>query len=1174
MKLQLNPLSFRSIVYLTLAGFGISSCDTKKETLFKRLDSGVTGIHFNNRIEHGDTLSVIDFEYMYNGAGVAIGDLNNDGLQDLFFTGNMVSSKLYLNRGNMQFEDITEKSGTATKTWANGVTMADFNQDGHLDIFLSVGGNRFTPEEQRNNLLFINNGNLTFTESASAYGLDDRGFGVHTALIDYDLDGDLDVYMLRNSFVNYSRNMSRPRMINGEAYSTDKLFRNNGNNTYTEVSREAGILIEGFGLGVNICDINDDGWPDVYVSNDFLSNDLIWINNQNGTFTNQAAKLLKHQTFNAMGNDVADYNNDGLVDIVVVDMLPEDNKRWKLTPRGNNYDEFEKGLRLGYEPQYIRNTLQLNNGNGTFSEVGQLAGIEATEWSWSALLADFDHDGWKDLFISNGYGKDITNQDFIVYGEEGQTMGLPAATKKERQDLLNKIPGVKLSNYIYRNNKDLTFTDETKSWGFDFPTYSNGAAYGDLDNDGDLDLVINNIDDEATVMENTLYHTGDGKEKMFLRLKFKGTEMNRDGYGVKVKLFQNGLQQLQMFSPWRGYLSTVEPFLHFGLETSLVDSLHIIWPDGRTQKLQQIKGGQTLTIKHEEAQMPSKKLTPEGKETLFTESTVEAGIIFKHHENEFIDFKVQPALPRMHSRNGPGLAVADLNGDQLEDFVVGAASGSSVKIFFQNTEGKFKPQSLTASDTLMETLGLLLFDADGDRDEDLYVVAGGSEHEKGSVQYQDKLFLNDGHGLFSLASGALPSEVSSGSCAIAADYDLDGDLDVLVGGRVSPREYPLPSNSMLLRNDSKGDKVSFTDVTDEIFPSLKEQGMVCAALWTDVDQDGWPDLATAGEFTPIVIHFNKKGRFEDSEEIKSSRGWWNSLTPIDLDKDGDVDLVAGNLGMNSHFKASPDEPLCVHAKDFNGDGRIDPMMSYYVQGENHLGHPRDVLIDQINSMRARFRSFKVFSETTFEESFLPEELEGAYVVCAETFQNSFLENMGKGKFQLKPLPLEAQTAPVYGVVTDDFNADGNPDILAIGNSYSPEVISGRDDASIGWMLNGDGKGNLKSNSVNQSGFMVDGDGKALVRITVAGKPWVLASQNNASLKAFRINQSNEILWPQANETTALVILEDGSKIRYEFFRGNSYLSSGSRGLLLPGGAVTVIFSDFKGKTREIKTGKK
>jgi len=1152
----------------------LSSCGAKKETLFKRLDSNTTGIHFNNRIEHGDTLSVIDFEYMYNGAGVAIGDINNDGLQDLFFTGNMVSSKLYLNRGNMQFEDITEKSGTTTKTWANGVTMADFNQDGHLDIFLSVGGNRFTPEEQRNNLLFINNGNLTFTESAAAYGLDDRGFGVHTAMIDYDLDGDLDVYMLRNSFVNYSRNMSRPRMTNGEAYSTDKLFRNNGNNTFTEVSREAGILIEGFGLGVNVCDINEDGWPDVYVSNDFLSNDLIWINNQNGTFTNQASKLLKHQTFNAMGNDVADYNNDGLVDIVVVDMLPEDNKRWKLTPRGNNYDEFEKGLRLGYEPQYIRNTLQLNNGNGTFSDIGQLAGMEATEWSWSALLADFDHDGWKDLFISNGYGKDITNQDFIVYGEEGQTMGLPAATKKERQDLLNKIPGVKLSNYIYRNNKDLTFTDETKSWGFDFPTYSNGAAYGDLDNDGDLDLVINNIDEEATIMENRLYKDGETIEKKFLRLKFNGTQNNRNGYGVKVRMFQGGLQQFQMLSPWRGYLSTVEPFLHFGLETTLVDSLHITWPDGKIQKLEQVKGGKTLVINHTDAQLAPKNLSTETKQTLFTEVTTDAGINFRHRENEFIDFKVQPAIPRMHSRNGPGLAVADLNGDQLEDFVVGAASGSTIKIFFQTTDGKFKEQQLTAPDTLTETLGLLLFDADSDQDEDLYVVAGGSEHEKGSPLYQDKLFLNDGKGIFSLAPNALPSELNSGSCATAADFDLDGDLDVFVGGRISPREYPLPSRSMLLRNDSKDGRAIFTDITEEFFPTLKDQGMVCAAVWTDANQDGWPDLVTAGEFTPIVIHYNGKGRFENSAEVKSSRGWWNSLVPGDLDKDGDIDLFAGNLGMNSHFKASTDEPLCIHAKDFNGDGRIDPMMSYYVQGENYLGHPRDVLIDQINSMRARFRSFKVFSEATFEQSFLPEELDDAYVVCAETFQNSYLENNGEGKFQLKPLPLEAQTAPIYGMVTDDLDGDGNPDLLAIGNSYSPEVISGRDDASIGWMLKGDGKGNLKSTSVNQSGFMVDGDGKALVRITVAGKPWVLASQNNGSLKAFRINQSTDIITPQSNEHVATVTLVDGTKIRYEFFKGNSYLSSGSRGLLLPGGTATVIFSDFKGKTREIKTGKK
>src|SRR6267378_4413863 len=491
-------LTIRFLIYV--APLALFQCSNHSDKLFTSASSEITGIHFSNTITIGDSLTLNGFEYIYNGGGVAVGDINNDGLEDIYFTGNMVSSRLYLNKGNLKFEDITEEAKVGTSTWANGVSMVDINQDGFKDIYVSVGGTRYTPEKDRANLLFINNGDGTFTESAVQYGLADSGFGIQSTFFDYDRDGDLDMYLLRNAFVSYSRNTARPKAVHGEGVSNDKLFRNNGNQTFTDVTKEAGIVIEGFGLGVTVADINEDGWPDVYVSNDFLTNDLMWINNQNGTFTNKAGQYLKHQTFNGMGNDVADYNNDGKVDIVVLDMLPEDNKRWKLTPRGNSYDKFQSTLLMGYEPQYVRNTLQLNNGNGTFSEIGQIAGIEATDWSWSALFADFDNDGLKDLFITNGYVKDITNLDFIVYGDTAQ-MGLPAATDKESQTLLNELPGIKVHNYIYKNRGDLTFADESESWGMAVPTYSNGAAYADLDNDGDLDLVVNNTDDEATIWE-------------------------------------------------------------------------------------------------------------------------------------------------------------------------------------------------------------------------------------------------------------------------------------------------------------------------------------------------------------------------------------------------------------------------------------------------------------------------------------------------------------------------------------------------------------------------------------------------------------------------------------------------------------------------------------------------
>ncbi|HEX8037996.1 MAG TPA: VCBS repeat-containing protein, partial [Chryseosolibacter sp.] len=541
-----------NFLLLVLLATVMFRCADKPEKLFQALPSEKTGITFSNTFTYSDTLSVLDFEYMYNGGGVAVGDINNDGLQDIYFTGNMVSSRLYLNKGNLRFEDVTEKAGVGTSKWANGVSMVDINQDGFRDLYVCMGGNRNTPEKDRINVLFINNGDGTFTESARKYGLDDSGYAIQSTFFDYDRDGDLDLYLLRNSFVSYHRNTSRPKQIHGEAYSTDRLFRNNGDQTFTDVSKEAGITIEGFGLGVEIADINEDGWPDVYVSNDFITNDLLYINNHDGTFSNRIGQYLKHQTFNGMGTDLADYNNDGKVDIFVLDMLPEDNKRWKLTPRGNTYDEFQNGIRLGYEPQYIRNTLQLNNGNGTFSEIGQLAGVEATEWSWAALFADYDNDGYKDLFITNGYGKDVTNLDFIVYGERAESMGLDEKSRKERQAVLNSLPGIKIPNYIYRNKGDLTFLDVSKEWGMTDPTYSNGAAYADLDNDGDLDLVINNIDGEASLMECQARQLKKDSTSNYLRIFFDGPTGNRDGLGTKVVIRHNGTQQFQYFTPVRG----------------------------------------------------------------------------------------------------------------------------------------------------------------------------------------------------------------------------------------------------------------------------------------------------------------------------------------------------------------------------------------------------------------------------------------------------------------------------------------------------------------------------------------------------------------------------------------------------------------------------------------------
>ncbi len=1164
---------------LIFAALILICCKPDDEPLFKTVNPADSGIQFSNTITYGDSLSVIDFEYMYNGGGVAVGDINNDGLQDIFFTGNMNSCKLYLNKGSLpdgqggwKFEDITERANVTTSTWASGVSMVDINQDGFKDIYISVGGHRNTPESARENILFINNGDLTFTEQAKKYGLNDNGYGIQSTFFDYDRDGDLDMYLLRNSFVSYSRNASRPKMVNGEAASNDKLFRNNGDLTFTDVTKEAGILIEGFGLGVTVSDFNDDGWPDVYVSNDFITNDLLWINNQDGTFTNQVFKYIKHQTFNSMGNDVADYNNDGLVDVVVVDMLPEDNKRWKLTPRGNGYDEFEHGLKVGYEPQYVRNTLQLNNGNGTFSEIGQLAGIEATEWSWSVLFGDYDNDGLKDLFITNGYGKDITNLDFIMYGDEKQNMGLPTADKQQRQALLNELPGIKIHNYIYKNKGDLTFSDESTSWGLSEPTFSNGAAYADFDNDGDLDLVVNNIDGAATLLESQANNKKD--KANYVRIAFEGPEKNREGFGTKVYLKTKGTLQYQYFSPFRGYLSTVEPFLHFGLgDTNIIDSLEVIWPDGKYQLLTQLKANQLVRVSYKNADQQHKKNTTPN-ETIFKPADTKTGIDFQHKENTFIDFKVQPSVPHMNSKYGPGITVGDINSDGLEDFYIGGAAGYSGGLYIQNVDGKFIRQRTTGLDSLAEDTGILLFDADQDGDQDLYIVSGDTEQPADSSTYQDRFYINDGKGNFISTLKAIPTESISGSCVLAADYDHDGDLDLFVGGRVTPGKYPMPAESLLLRNDSKNGAPHFVNMAKEVIPDLNQSGMVSSALWSDYDNDGWVDLIITGEFLPIRFYHNNKGKFEEPEDIENSSGWWNSLAAGDFDLDGDIDYVAGNLGLNSHFKASTKEPLCIHAKDFNKDGRIDPILSYYTQGVNYIGHPRDVLIDQINSMRARFRTFTAYSDATFDQSFLPEELKDAYVVCAQTFESSYIENLGNGKFKMSPLPLMAQFGPIYGMITDDFDNDGNMDILLSGNSYSPEVLSGRDDALIGLLLKGNGNGKFTPVSTLQSGFFSDLDSKGMVKIILAnGQSLIVVGNNSNRTKSFIDQKPAAYVHAQTNDANALVTLVDGRKYRHEFQYGSTYLSNSSRSLKISQKISSVVITDFQGKLRSIQLTK-
>jgi len=838
--------NFCGLLIILLA---FSACKKDESTTFREILPKNSGVDFNNALTYSDDLSVLEFEYMYNGAGVAVADFDQDGLQDIYFTGNMVSNRLYRNLGNWQFEDLTESAKVGSSHWSNGVAIVDINQDTYPDIYVARGGPRGSTDDERANLLFINNGNkegvLTFTEEAQKWGLADAGYSVQATFFDADQDGDLDMYLLSNALVDFNRNTSRPKDKTGKAPSADKLFRNNGDQTFTDISASAGILVEGFGLGVEVCDINTDGWPDIYVSNDFLTDDLLYINQKDGTFVNEITNYFQHLTFNGMGNDIADINNDGLMDIVVLDMLPYENKRWKLTMMGNNYDEFQNGLSNGYHPQYIRNTLQLNNGNGSFSEIGQLAGIAATEWSWSSLFLDFDHDGLKDLLVTNGYRQDITNLDFMVYGNRVLSMGTAEANRKQRLDQLNKLPEVKLTNFAFKNQGNLRFKDVSKAAGFTKKTYSNGMAYADFDNDGDLDVVMNNIDDPASLFENKVVLTDSTN---YIRFKLEGEKPNLSALGSQIEIYHKGTLQKQYFTPFRGYLSTIEQAIHFGLgKDSQIDSVKVTWPDQKQQMLQDVKSNQEILLRYQDAKIIEKKEAKPQK-TIFTKTKESTNPTFTHHENEFVDFKIQPLLPHMHSRNGPGLAVADVNGDGQEDCFVGGAAGQPGVIMIQQDDESF--ESITFQDAPQEDMGALFFDPDNDGDQDLYIVSGGTAFEEGNKHYQDRLYQNDGRGNFS-KTASLPDFKISGSVVTAADYDKDGLIDLFVGGRVRPGVYPLPPASFLLKNKSTANQIKFEKEEQSAQNIFKELGMVTSAIWTDFDEDTWLDLIVVGEFIAL-----------------------------------------------------------------------------------------------------------------------------------------------------------------------------------------------------------------------------------------------------------------------------------------------------------------------------------
>lgn len=1102
-----NRVLFAGVMIVTiLAG----SCRTRlsdsgSKPLFSLIDKRHTHIDFVNHLEYTEEYNTYTYRNFYNGAGVGLGDFNNDGLQDIYFCGNLTGNKLYINKGNFIFEDVTDKAGVGCRgVWSTGVSIADVNGDGWLDIYVCKSGDPDSPHRQ--NELFINNGDLTFTEKAEEYGLADKGLSNHAVFFDYDRDGDLDCYLLNNSFQSVTDFDMKPgqRQIY-DSLGGNKLYRND-NAHFTDVSKKAGIYGSkiGFGLGVNIGDLNRNGWPDIYVSNDFFERDYLYMNNRNGTFTESLEDQMREISLGAMGGDMADINNDAYPEIFATEMTPEGNSRLKTKALFESWESYQDKVKKGYFHQFARNVLQLNNQNNTFSEIGRLSGVSSTDWSWGALIMDLDNDGWKDIYVANGIYKDLLDRDYLdLYSDPSIMRSIIKTEKKAILRIIDLIPSVKVPNYAFHNNGNLTFTNLSGSWGLDIPSFSNGAAYGDLDNDGDLDLVVNTVDMPPLVYRNEANRKSGTN---YLELKLKGLGKNTAAIGAEVTLYYGGKINYDELVPARGFQSSVDDRLHFGLGTSgLIDSMTVNWPDGKCSVIHNIKANQFMSLEETAAAEGCSK--PEKLPSrVFQKILHSDGLDFVHRESDFNDFDRNRLLFQMSSNEGPRMAVGDVNGDSLDDIFICGAKNSPGELYIQDAKGRFKKADEPAivADKISEDTDCAFFDADGDGYQDLYVASGSNEFPESSSALSDRLYINDGLGHFAKSPQILPAgKYESTSCVKPADFDNDGDIDLFVGVRQHPFEYGLPVNGYLLENDGHG---KFKNVTGEKAPGLTGIGMITDMTWADIDNDGDQDMVIVGDWMPVKIFINDNGTFKDesvSFGLSDTEGWWHRITAKDINGDGKIDFILGNNGLNSHFKATVHKPVTMYVNDFDMNGSVEQIICTYYGDKSYPAVMKDDLVRQIPSLTKKFKKFDDYKDATIEDIFSPAILQRSVKLSSKIMENCIMINTGTGSFKLIPLPVEAQFSPVYAIGADDFDGDGKCDLFIGGNQYMAKPETGINDASYGLFLKNNGDGTFQAVSPVESGISSKGEIRDLKVIKINANKIVTVARNNDTLQFYK-----------------------------------------------------------------------